>query len=76
MINAESGGDASGRPRERETRAEQRAGHVRDMRLLGVVVGGAVVFAGAGSWTAVLVGVGFTLLYGWIVGRLPDHMYR
>ncbi|WP_043511666.1 MULTISPECIES: hypothetical protein [unclassified Actinoplanes] len=67
---------ASGRLRERETLAQRRAGHLRDMRLLGVLIGGIVAVAGAGSWVAILAGLGLALLFGWIVGRLPDRMFR
>jgi hypothetical protein len=57
------------------TERERRAGHVRDLRLLALVIGGVLVLAGWGSWKA-SIGVGFTVLAAWAAGRLPDHFYR
>ena len=56
-------------------RRRNRAGQVRDLGILALVIGGVLVLAGWGSWR-VAIGVGFTLVAGWAAGRLPDHFYR
>jgi hypothetical protein len=66
----------SARLREQEEDINRRAGHVRDMRLFAIVLGGIVTVAGWGSWPGVLTGVATALFGAWIVGRLPEHFYR
>ena len=66
---------ASGQLREREAGARQRAGHVRDLRLAYVVLGGIVVFAGWGSWT-MSIGVAVAVAGVWCADRLPGRFYR
>jgi hypothetical protein len=52
-----------------------RAHQVIAVRVLSVVVGGILVFAGWGSWK-LLIGVGVAAFGAWIADRLPDHFYR
>ena len=66
---------ASARLRAHEAAVKQRAGHVRDLRLAYVGLGGIVAFAGWGSWTA-SIGVVVAVAGLWVAGRLPDHLYR
>jgi hypothetical protein len=63
------------RLRELEEDLNRRAGTVRDLRLLFILVGGVLTFAGWGSWT-VLIGPSFALFGVWLADRLPDHFYR
>ena len=61
--------------REQEARTKQRAGHVRDMRVIYIVMSGVFVVAGWGNWIA-FAAAGVLLFLAWIVGHLPDHFYR
>ncbi|WIM92554.1 hypothetical protein ACTOB_004498 [Actinoplanes oblitus] len=67
---------ASGRLRDQQVRAERRAGHVRDLRLLYLVASAVCAVAGwAGTWLFFLA-AGLLLVLAWFVGRLPEHAYR
>ena len=66
---------ASARLRAHEAGARQRAGHVRDLRLAYVALGGIVAFAGWGSWT-MSIGVAVAVAGVWCADRLPGRFYR
>ena len=65
----------SAKLREQEARIKQRAGHVRDTRVVYIVMSGIFLVAGWGNWIALVV-AGALLFLAWIVGHLPDHFYR
>lgn len=65
----------SARLRGLEQDVRLRADQVIAVRMLSVVVGGILVFAGWSSWK-LLIGVGVAAFGVWIADRLPDHFYR
>ena len=65
----------SAKLREQEARNKQRAGHVRDIRVVYILMSGVFIVAGWGNWIAFVV-AGALLFLAWIVGHLPDHFYR
>jgi hypothetical protein len=65
----------SARLRDVERDASLRADQVLAVRLLLLLIGGALVAAGWGSWK-LLIGVGVAAFGVWIADRLPDHLYR
>jgi hypothetical protein len=66
---------SSARLRGLEKDVKLRADQVIGMRILSILVGGILVFAGWGSWK-LLIGVVVAAVGAWIADRLPDHFYR